>query len=128
MESIMPQKEHKHSFIELISRYGLVKTEDKETQSPKHFLITVVSCIMFFICLTVLKLPYTEENAPLLNCYYLLLFIFTACCYMFHACDKDSLLQNKVLLFLKVITLIIFCFGIYLYVSHFDYIQAHLSE
>lgn len=90
--------------------------------------MTAFAFIMFFICLTVLKLPYDAENALLLNCYYLLIFFFTVICYVYHKFHDNKVAQNRVLLVLKVITYIICCLGLYLFVLHFDYINDHINE
>ena len=117
----------KSSFKAFLAKYILAKPKE-EKQTPKQFLFSALGCVLFFICLTILKLPYNEENAPLLNCDYGLLFVFAVACYFYHEFNDDTDAQSRILLFLKIIAAIICCFGVYLFILHFDYIDAHISE
>ena len=104
------------------------KPEEKEELTPQQFLISIFGAVMFFVCLTVLKLPYDAENATLLNCYYLSLLAFAVICYAYNEFKDDKSKQLHIRRIFIIITIIVCCLGLYLYVSHLDYIDAHISE
>ena len=117
----------KSSFKAFLAKYIFTKPKE-ETQTPKQFLFSALGCVLIFICLTIFKLPYNEENAPLLNCYYGLFFVFAVACFFYHTFSDNADAQKRILPFLKIIAAIICCFGVYLFILYFDYIDAHISE
>ena len=124
----MPENKVKNLLKEFMGKYVFAKPKEEEKQTPQQFLISAFGGVMFFICLTVLKLPYNAENAPFLNCYYLLLLVFFATCYAYNAFKDDEDKQAQIRLIFIIITILVCCIGLYLFVSHFDYIDAHISE
>lgn len=126
-EKIMPENNAKNSLKEFIGKYVFIKPKE-EKQTPLQFCMTAFACVMCFICMTVLKLPYNEENAPLLNYYYVLFFMFAVTCFTYHAFKGNEFAQKRILIILKIVAYVICCFGLYLFTFHYDYITAHISE
>lgn len=123
----MSENGEKSFLKKVMYKYVLVKPKEEKI-TPIQFVISALACILFFVCLMVIKLPYNTENAPLLNCYYILLTVFALVCFAYHVFDKDKVRQHQMLLAIKLLMLALCCLGIYLFISHFEYITAHLNE
>lgn len=124
----MSENKKEHLFKDFLYKYILVKPQKEEKQTPLQFFVTAFAYVMCFICLTVLNLPYNEENAPLLNYYYALFLIFAVTCFAYHAFKDNEVAQKRILIILKIVAYVICCLGLYLFTFHYDYITAHISE
>lgn len=124
----MLQTDKKNSFSRFFSKY-FIKEKDvtPEKISPLEHIMYIFMAVIFFCCITVFKLPYNAENAPLLNCYYGLTVILVIAFAIYNASDTGEVKQ-KIGLILKILLIILGCFGMYLYGAHYDYIQEHMSE
>lgn len=127
MVYIMQQTDKKTQYSNFNNKSNIEERNGAQKKlSPKKTIYYILITLAMICCITVFKIPYNNENAPLLNIYYAVFFIFVSGFFIDNALCKKQIYEMS--LWMKIISVIFMFFGVMIYTLHFDYIQAHMSE